>query len=140
MADEKDDAPIHQEANEDAARTAAADEMAEALHNELMARLVEAMYIQAITLLKVTNLPPRHIPRLLFCAATHGIEKSMSNYARREELAAAGTAPFPRQERAGHHTRILEDIAELEAVLTEGGESLKQIRAAFTVPTSTLIS
>ena len=140
MVDKKDDETMHQEATEDTARAAADDNMAATLHDQLMARLVEAMYIQAVTLAKVTNIPARHLPRLLFCAATHGIEKTMSVYARRDDLAASGAAPFPREERAALHARILEDMAELEAVLAEGAVSIAQIRDSFIVPASTLVS
>lgn len=114
-------------------------EAAQAAHDALMARLVEACYIQAITLAKVADVPPRHIPRLLICAATHGIDKSIALFQRRQELDAAGV-PFRPEDRAALHVRILEDLTELEQALVEAGEAIDAIKTSFVVTPSTLIS
>lgn len=114
----------------------AADTAAEAAHDALMARLIEAVYIQGVTSAKLVSLPAKFIPRTLVCAAVRGIEKLIEQYVACEQSAH----PYSPQARAAVQARIQEDMAELTAALTEAQESLATVRAEFSMPQSKLIS
>jgi hypothetical protein len=121
-----------------AAEPSEADKAAEAAHDALMARLIEAVYIMGVSCTKLAGLPAQFIPRVLVCAAVRGIEKSLENFLRVSEPDNPRGAS--RQQIAALQVRLNDDMTELQAALTEATESLATLRAELTVPQSNLIS
>lgn len=105
-------------------------------HDELMARTAEAIYINAVTISKVTLIPTVMIPRLIVCGAVFGIQKQIEHYQRREDQ--HHVIPFSRQDRHDMQARIIEDCAELQEAMTEAINNLKVTVAAMR-PSPTLV-
>src|SRR5688572_5542934 len=125
-------------AEEPAPEPSDADKAAEAAHDALMARLIEAVYIMGVSCTKLANVPAQFIPRVLVCAAVRGIEKSLENFLRVSEPENPRAAS--RQQIAALQARLTDDMVELSAALTEATDSLATLRAELNVPQSNLVS
>jgi hypothetical protein len=106
------------------------------MHDALMARVTEAIYIQAAATTKATNIPPEMLPRLIVCAAVHGVQKAIEAYQRREDQ--HHVIPFTREHRHDFQQRIIEDCTELQDAMGEAIDNLR-VTVASMRPSPTLV-